>query len=206
MTSWERSRFIPWTRLNEVSVPEYEHAKEQVYRSLNRDAIKEKESVSLNGTTDTKNGTNTFDAKVQTGVKTSSRNSVEYSTPDLVRSLAFGASIGSITGAVFGFMDGMRSAGESTILKNASNMAKGKFLMQGTTRAGATFGLFFSGFHGLKYGIRVAADPGVIWEMVGAGVLSLGALTIKPAMRVNIPYAGMLIGMDAFSYYMRVTD
>jgi hypothetical protein len=78
--------------------------------------------------------------------------------------------------------------------------------MQGTTRAGATFGVFFAGFHGLKYGIRVAADPGAIWEMVGAGVLSLGALTMKPAMRVNIPYAGMLIGMDAFSYYMRVTE
>lgn len=207
MTSWERSRFIPWTRLNEVATPEYEHAKEQVYRSLNREAIKEKEiidkSTGERKETINVNGGMPLDSK---GSSSYVRPAVEYSTPDLVRSLAFGASIGSITGAVFGFMDGMRSAGESTILKNASNMAKGKFLMQGTTRAGATFGIFFAGFHGLKYGIRVAADPGAVWEMVGAGALSLGALTIKPATRVNIPYAGMLIGMDAFSHYMRVTE
>jgi hypothetical protein len=120
MTSWERSRFIPWTRLSDVSVPEYEHAKEQVYRSLNRDAIKEKDNLSVNivkkgGDLSQANGTHVSNVA---GVKSSStRNDVVYNTPDLVRSLAFGASIGSITGAVFGFMDGMRSAGESKILK-----------------------------------------------------------------------------------------
>ena len=198
MTSWERCRFIPWTRLNEVSGTEYEHAKEQVYRSLNRDAIKEKELLDKNEKAATPEGVKENATKVKVGI--------EYNTPDLVRSLAFGASIGSITGAVFGFMDGMRSAGESKILKNASNMAKGKYLMQGTTRAGATFGIFFAGFHGLKYGIRVITDPGAAWEMAGAGVLSIGVLAIKPTMRANIPYAGMLIGMDAFSHYMRVTE
>jgi len=78
--------------------------------------------------------------------------------------------------------------------------------MQGTSRAGATFGVFFGGFHALKYGIRVAADPGLVWEMVGAGALSMAAISIKPAMRANVPYAGMLIGMDAFSNYMRETE
>jgi len=84
-------------------------------------------------------------------------------------------------------------------------MAKSKYLLQGTTRSGAMFGLFFAGFHSLKYGIRVAADPGMVWETLGAGALSVGALVVKPATRANIPYAGMLIGMDAFSNYMRET-
>ena len=202
MTSWERSRFIPWTHLNNVSAPEYESSKEHVYRSLNREASKEKEASTQKGN----GGADEFVPPEVLSKKKGLLKGVEYNTPDLLRAVAFGACIGSITGAVFGFMDGMRTAGESTILKNASNMSKGKYLMQGTSRAGATFGLFFGGFHALKYGIRVAADPGMVWEMVGAGALSMGAMVSKPAMRVNIPYAGMLIGMDAFSTYMRETE
>ncbi len=100
-------------------------------------------------------------------------------------------------------MDGMRTAQESSIIKNASNVAKAKYLMQGTTRSGIIFGAFFSGFHCLKYGIRVAADPGLVYEAVGASVISLGALVAKPATRPSIPYAAMLIGMDCFSIYMK---
>ena len=200
MSSWDRSRFIPWSRVDEVSGPEYDAAKESVFRSLNREAFKEKELKSA-GSSDGQFVPPEVQAKKKGILK-----GVEYTTPDLLRSLAFGASIGSITGAVFGFMDGMRSAQDSPIIKNASNMAKTKYLLQGTTRAGATFGAFFAGFHALKYGIRVATDPGMVWEMVGAGALSIGAMATKPAMRVNIPYAGMLIGMDAFSTYMKETE
>lgn len=211
MTSWDRVRFLPWTRISQVSGPEYESAKEGVYRSLTRDASREKELLTNpqldNDQQQSQSQSQFIPPEVQSqNKKKGLMQGVEYTAPDMIRSLAFGASIGSITGAVFGFMDGMRSAGESPILKKASNMAKTKYLMQGTTRAGATFGLFFAGFHGLKYGIRVAADPGMVWEMVGAGVLSVGAMSVKPAMRVNLPYAGMLIGMDAFSNYMRETQ
>ena len=41
MTSWDRSRFIPWSRLQDVSAPEYENAKEHLYRKLNKEAAKE---------------------------------------------------------------------------------------------------------------------------------------------------------------------
>jgi len=97
----------------------------------------------------------------------------------------------------------MKTASENKMLKNASNMAKTKYLMQGTTRTGMTFGLFFGGFHCLKYGIRVAADPGQAAEICAAGVLSVGAMMVKPVTRASIPYAGMLIAMDSFSIYMR---
>jgi len=107
------------------------------------------------------------------------------------------------TGSVFGFMDGMRTAQESSIIKNTSNMAKTKYLIEGTSRSGIIFGAFFSGFHCLKYGICIATDPGLVYEAIGASVLSLGALAAKPATRPSLPYAAMLIGMDCFSIYMK---
>ena len=97
----------------------------------------------------------------------------------------------------------MRTAQENAIIKNASNMAKTKYLIEGTSRSGILFGAFFSGFHCLKYGIRVAADPGVVYEAIGASVVSLGVLVAKPATRPSLPYAAMLIGMDCFSIYMK---
>ena len=65
------------------------------------------------------------------------------------------------------------------------------------------FVLFFGGFHCLKYGIRVACDSSQVGEICSAGAMSVGALMLKPATRVSIPYAGMLVAMDSFSLYMR---
>ena len=96
----------------------------------------------------------------------------------------------------------MRIAQENTIIKNASNMAKSKYLIEGTSRSGILFGVFFSGFHSLKYGIRVAADPGFVYEALGASAISLGALVARPSTRPSLPYAAMLIGMDCFTIYM----
>jgi len=128
MTSWERSRFIPWTHVSNVSAPEYETSKEHVYRSLNKEASKEKEQQTSSSLQRRKGEQNEFvPPEVQSQKKGKGLfKGVDYETPDLLRSMAFGGCIGSITGAVFGFMDGMRTAGESAILKNASNAAKGK--------------------------------------------------------------------------------
>ena len=131
------------------------------------------------------------------------KSAVPYTNVDLFRNFAFGATIGSITGSVFGFMDGMRSAQDSPVLKNASNMAKGRYLIQGATRSGLMFGGIFGGFQSLKYGVRCLADPGDIGEIAIASAISLGAMTVKPVTRPSIPYAGMLIAMDAFNIYMR---
>lgn len=72
---------------------------------------------------------------------------VPYSTTDLFKQAAFGGCIGTVTGAVFGFMDGMRTAGESAVLQKASDSAKGRYLLQSTTRSATLFGVFFGGFH-----------------------------------------------------------
>lgn len=226
MSSWERSRYIPWSRIPDVTGTEYDASKERVYRLLAKEANEEKarlenkqegiEEPSTVGGSASGSAAGFIPPELQdqsvaavgtiTPKKKGLLQGVEYNTPDLMRSVAFGACIGSITGAVFGFMDGMRSVQESAILKNTSNMAKGKYLLEGTTRAGATFGVFFAGFHSLKYGIRVAADPGMWWEMAGAGAIGIGAMMSKPTTRASVPYAGMLIGMDAFSNYMKETQ
>ena len=205
--SWDRSRHIPWTRLSDVSGDSYDTKKERVFRSLVKEANVEKQELEKQKNPSHK-GSEREEGFVPPEVLQKKKqglfnSGVEYDTPSFVRSLAFGGCIGSITGAVFGFMDGMRTASDSPILKNASNMAKTRFLMQGTTRTGMIFGGFFSGFHALKYGIRVAADPGQVAEIVGAGTFSMGALLAKPSTRAHIPYAGMLIAMDSFSLYMK---
>mmetsp|Transcript_4228 Transcript_4228/g.6189 ORF Transcript_4228/g.6189 Transcript_4228/m.6189 type:complete len:226 (+) Transcript_4228:119-796(+) len=225
MSSWERSRYIPWSRIPDVTGTEYDSSKERVYRLLTKEANEEKarlenkqkgiEETTTVGGGSAAGGFVPPEMQVQSGSgaagtiitkKKGLLQGVEYNTPDLMRSVAFGACIGSITGAVFGFMDGMRAVQESAILKNTSNMAKSKYLLEGTTRAGATFGVFFAGFHSLKYGIRVAADPGMWWEMAGAGAVGIGAMMSRPTTRASVPYAGMLIGMDAFSNYMKETQ
>jgi len=216
MSSWDRARYIPWSKLPAVSSTDegYDTQKERVFRSLQKEANREKEllgqsSSKAGGETQTK-GQDHQGGFVPPEIAESRKkkgglfnSGVDYETPDLLRALAFGGCIGSITGSVFGFMDGMKTASENKMLKNASNMAKTKYLMQGTTRSGMTFGLFFGGFHCLKYGIRVVGDPGQVSEILGAGVVSVGAMMVKPATRASIPYAGMLVAMDSFSLYMR---
>jgi len=100
----------------------------------------------------------------------------------------------------------MRTAGDSAVLKKASNVAKSKYLLQGTSRSGALFGVFFGGFQVVKYGVRVIADPGQVGEIGIATAVSMGAMMSRPALRPSMPYGGMLIAMDAFSIGLREMD
>mmetsp|Transcript_18932 Transcript_18932/g.44844 ORF Transcript_18932/g.44844 Transcript_18932/m.44844 type:complete len:229 (-) Transcript_18932:11-697(-) len=224
MSSWERTRYVPWSMVEQTPTaadaidPDTE--KERIFRQLRQEAAKEEATAKAalgegaeEGSPGTAGqsemsaspgeaggGVNAYGAKPTIlGMK----SAVPYTNMDLFRNFAFGATIGSITGSVFGFMDGMRSAQDSPVLKNASNMAKGRFLMQGATRSGLMFGGIFGGFQSLKYGVRCLADPGDVGEIAVASAVSLGAMAIKPVTRPSIPYAGMLIAMDAFNIYMR---
>ena len=208
MSSWERSRFLPWDRIplpdtrprgpGEPPPVDLDTAKERIFRQLQREVAEEEALTAAVNTTDTAGN----------GVVPSSMASTKvlYSHMDLAKSAAFGGTIGAITGGVFGFMDGMRTAGESPVLQKASNMAKGRYLMQGSTRSATLFGVFFGGFHVLKYGLRVTLDPGEFNEIFLAAPVALGALFYKPANRQAMPYASMLILMDGVNLYMRKTD
>lgn len=216
MSSWERSRFIPWDRIplpdtrprgpGEPPPVGLDTQKERIFRDLNAmrgaPATTAVESVPESSTV-------TDDS--QTDNKLSKRVVPSYSHMDLARQAAFGACIGSITGAVFGFMDGMRTAGENSVLQNASNMAKGRYLFQGTTRSATVFGTFFCGFHVLKYGLRVstllpATSMSEYTEIAVAAPVALGALMARPTTRAALPYGMMLIFMDTCNLYMRKTD
>lgn len=85
-------------------------------------------------------------------------------------------------------------------------MAKGKYIFQGSTRSATMFGAFFGGFHVLKYGLRIWADPGEYTEIAVAGAATMGGLMIQPTTRASMPYAGMLIFMDAVNIFMRDMD
>ena len=203
MSSWERARFIPWSKIPQDAT-DLSDQKERIIREIQREADRKEKAHILeqkrlkelaSSSPSTTTSTSSEDALVQTGMP--------FKWPELFKNLAFGGCIGSITGAVFGFMDGMRLAGQSNVLKNTSNAAKGKFLMQGTTRSASIFGAFFGGFHCVKYGVRVAFDPGDYGEIGLAAALSMGGLVSRPNFRPAVPYASMLIMMDSFHLVMR---
>ena len=194
MSSWERSRYIPWSRIPQDG-SDLGQKKERIFRELQREAERQAKAQEQQ-------------RQSSTGQSQESQLStrIPFRWSELFKSAAFGGCIGAITGTVFGFMDGMRTAGSSDVLKNASNMAKGKYLLQGTTRSATLFGVFFGGFHVVKYGLRVAVDPGEFSEIGLAGAVSMGALMSKPAFRPSIPYASMLIIMDGVHIVMREFD
>lgn len=205
MSSWERARFIPWTHIP-ADGDNLEHDKERVFRQLQRETIEEELRQQERNPAQTVAAVESESSSLAAGTSASNKNvshRVPFSTMELFRQIAFGGCIGVITGGVFGFMDSMRTAGSSTMLQNASNVAKGRFLLEGTTKSATQFGLFFAGFHVAKYGIRVAADPGEFVEIGIAGAASMGVLAYRPAWRANMPYAGMLIVMDAVNHAMK---
>jgi hypothetical protein len=192
MSSWERARSIPWSRIPQEG-SDLGSQKEKIFRQLQREASQQEKALLENdGIENT--STQVFSTRIP------------FQWTDLFRQAAFGGCIGAITGSVFGFMDGMRTAGESAVLKNASNMAKGKYLLQGTTRSATVFGVFFGGFHTIKYGLHISANPGEFAEIGLAGLVSLGALVSQPAYRASVPYASMLIIMDSVHIIMREFD
>ena len=218
-SAWDRSRRIPWSRLDQTPAPpgekiDYVSQRERILGTLAREkALAEQEHVALlreqkhgSGGKQSASGEETTwsSSEADSGaiIKKNSWTAIPFSSAEMIRQATFGVCMGSITGAVFGFMDGMKQAGESTVLKKASNAAKGKFILQGTSRAGIMFGGFFGGFHVAKYGIRVIADPGDYSEITLAGAISMGAMAVKPTTRASMPYAGMLIAMDVFHTYM----
>ena len=236
MSAWERTRHIPWSRMQQGGEDSVEKHRERVFKELKREALLEQQQTQMNDANintdadaDTDNNSsimmtssslsipndninnnnNNNNNNIKNDIDTYNRpknilglHGQPFVTGDCFKQTLFGMTLGSITGACFGFMDGMRQAGESPILKKASNSAKGTFIFQGTTRSGLLFGGFFGGFHLLRYGIRVLGDPGEYPEIAMAGTVSLGAMFAKPTTRASMPYATMLVLMDGFNTYM----
>ena len=195
MSAWERARYLPWERIPQDG-KNLDEQKEKIFRQMQRETI-EDELLTQDRPSHTPSSTSSTDE--------TPAPKIPYSNMELLRQAAFGACLGSITGAVFGFMDGMRTAQENKVLTKASNQAKIKYLMEGTTRSGTLFGAFFGGFQVIKYGLKVSVDPGDVTEIGLAGLASVGALYSRPQWRPSVPYALMLVAMDGANLFMRKT-
>lgn len=237
MSSWDRSRSIPWSRAIPVAPAtasgekeDVDLMKERIWRDLSWEAAQENKEIkqqqnetvvsattggqSIGGVGESSASNNDASHEHQSSTSiTGDSDDVQlnflgykgrpYQTSDLLRNAAFGATIGSVTGMCFGFMDSIRSASSSTLLKSASRSAQGKFVFQGTYRSGMFFGAFFTVFHTFKYGTRILVDPGDVGEISVASLAALGGLMAKREWRVSMPYATMLVAMDAFHVFMR---
>ena len=243
MSSWDRSRLIPWSRAIPVapatSTTEQEDVdlmKERVWRDLSREAaneqkeldrVREEQKLQEQQANNGNDGVIGVGGGMQQSSTASGSSQVvpsaaaiaapkeeekknflgyvgrPYQTPDLLRNIAFGATIGSITGMCFGFMDSIRSAQSSDLLKSASRSAQGKFVFQGTYRSGMFFGAFFGAFHTIKYGTRILIDPGDAGEIGMGSLVALGGVVAKREWRASLPYAVMLVGMDGFHVFLR---
>jgi hypothetical protein len=216
MSSWERSRFIPWDRIplpdtrvrqpGEAPPLPLDDARERILRQLQRESlIVSERTVDVASPSTSTTPSSTIQQSESIATTQLDEAKVVYSHMDLLRQAAFGGCIGTITGSVFGFMDGMRTAGESPVLQKASNIAKGRYLLQGTTRSATIFGTFFGAYHILRYAIRVAINPGEFGEIGLASPIALGSLWAYPPTRHAVPYGAMLIVMDSVNLYMRKT-
>ena len=213
MSGWERARSLPWNRIpRDVDGTELDEERERIFRRLQREAIQQElmaQETAASQQTPTSNDGSATTTTTTSSSSSSSQREIRYqfSGMQLVRQAAFGGCLGAITGGVFGFMDGMRTAGESAVLKKASPAAQAKYLMESTTKSATLFGLMFTGFQVGKYAIRVAGnDPGDVYEIVGSAGVTLGTLFSKPTWRAAVPYALMLMTMDSFHVVMRHTN
>ena len=116
MSSWERARFVPWTRIPQGDVHTFSLEKERIFRQLQREADQqEKELIEASKTS--KNDA-AVDLKEVSQTTSMLNSQYRFKWIDLFKSAAFGGTIGSITGSVFGFMDGMRTAQQNKKLRS----------------------------------------------------------------------------------------
>jgi len=127
----------------------------------------------------------------------------EFAFPDLFRTVAFGGSVGGLTGLMFGFMDAMKTVQESKSLITLSNAAKGRYIFKTCTHSSLIFGGFFAAFHTTKYATRLVFDSSDEFQIATGTLASMGGLMYQQSNRRLAPYAVMLIGFDTFNLLWR---
>lgn len=105
MSSWERARSIPWDRIPQDGT-DLEDQKERIFRQLQRESIEvELQQQERHQNLPTTGGEG--EAAESTTNSSQEQQKFPYSNMELFRQAAFGGCIGTITGGVFGMLDGM---------------------------------------------------------------------------------------------------
>ena len=109
----------------------------------------------------------------------------------IAKRVAFGGVCGSITGATFGFVDVLR---DSKAMSQNPRVATAR-IMQYTGK----FGGFFASYHGLRKVLKLYYPQSAEMNVLMATGISVVPLIVMPSLRPMIPYAIMLIGLDAIN-------
>ena len=109
----------------------------------------------------------------------------------IAKRAAFGLVCGSLTGACFGFVD---------VLRDARAMSKNpKIATNRIVQYTGKFGGFFSLYHGMRRTLKLYYPQPPEMNVLTALTFSLTPLVAMPKMRPMIPYAIMLVGLDAIN-------
>lgn len=103
----------------------------------------------------------------------------------------FGLTVGSITGLSFGVVNVMR---DSNAIRQKSSVSTNILLQHA-----GKFGGFFASYHGIRKVLKLYVDQTPEMNVATAAVLCTTPLVVMSSLRPMMPYAIMMIGLDAIN-------
>lgn len=143
------------------------------------------------------------DSSIETKLETED-DKYTFSMESMKNRLAFGAVIGSVTGASFGVVDAVKGIAEGSAFghKLSTNRAKYTFGATMVAQSGLLFGCWYSTYFSCKYGIELLRKQDDFGNALGGGIIATIPLAVIPSLRRHITYGVLLIGMDVISNEM----
>ena len=127
-----------------------------------------------------------------------------FSIESMKNRLAFGAVIGTVTGASFGVVDAVKGIAEGSAFGHKLNTSRAKYTFGATmvAQSGLLFGCWYSTYFACKYGIELIRKQDDFANALGGGFIASVPLAVFPSLRRNITYGALLVGMDIVSNEM----
>ena len=123
----------------------------------------------------------------------------EWTARELGQRLSFGVICGAIMGASIGAVDVFQTSLNNPTASNALGGARKLGEVGGRTMV--TFAGFFSVYQGLKYVATLLRGVDDLVNVAIAAPPALAPMMVFRGSRLQVPYATVLVGMDAVSSY-----
>ena len=107
------------------------------------------------------------------------------------RRALFGLLVGSLTGASFSAINVVR---DSNAMRQKTSVLTNTILQHGLK-----FGGFFASYHGIRKALKLYVDQPAEMNVSTAAVATMFPLVVVPSLRPMVPYAIMMIGLDAIN-------